>query len=237
MKSDVIYKYLNVCINYFEFISKSEFLKNLYNHTFLTRVGFNAINHVFILNLNKTTIDIAIENTEKAYIYYLEYLEQLHKTNIVCELNHMDAVLFLYNKTIPNYVNETNKNTDIGISNKNSFINFIDIFNFINVVLFWENPNINRGDVLKIVFKYIDLHLLLKNDMLKLYLELSQTNDILYEYDNYLYFLKESHKRIQQKYNKNNTYCAVWKNNYLEKLSDINNRFNNIKDLIHYLLL
>lgn len=238
MKKNIIYKYLNICINYFNFMEKSSVLTSLYNCNFLLLIGFRAINHVFLFNSNY--IDSAVENTEKAYIYYLEYLEQLNKTNMMNELNHMDAILFLYNKTIPNYTGDINTAPD-QLNNMyiiNSEINnkIMPIFHFINTVLFWENQNIKRYEIIKeFICDYVKLFLLLPNDMLNLYFELAQKNSLLSNNDNYVYFLKESHKQIRKKI-KNTNYCIEWKNNYIRKISDIDIKHTNIKEFIHSLL-
>ena len=240
MKKDIIYKYLNVCINYFIFMEKSSFFTSLYNYNFLLLIGFRAINHIFLFNSN--CIDSALENTEKAYIYYLEYLEQLNKTNMMNELNHMDAILFLYNKTIPNYTGDINTAPD-QLNNMyiiNSEINnkIMPIFHFINTVLFWENQNIKRYVIMKeIIFDYVNIFVLLpNNDILNLYFELAQKNGLLSNNDNYIHFLKESHKQIRKKI-KNNDYCIEWKNNYIKKISDTENiKYNTVKELINNLL-
>lgn len=237
MKRDIIYKYLNICINYFNFMEKSLFLTSLYNSNFLLLIGFRAINHVFLFNSNY--IDSAIENTEKAYIYYLEYLEQLNKTNMMNELNHMDAILFLYNKTIPNYTGDATE-----IVNKIDTVDYeiynqiMLIFHFINTLLFWENRNIKRYEIVKeYIFDYIKLFLSLPdNYMLNLYFELAQKNILLSNNDNYVYFLKDSHKQIRKKTNKNNNYCIEWKEKYIQKIPDMDIKYNSIKDLINNLL-
>lgn len=206
MKKDIIYKYLNICINYFYFMENSLFLTSLYNCNFLILIGFRAINHVFLFNSNY--IDFAVENAEKAYIYYLEYLEQLNKTNMMNELNHMDAILFLYNKTIPNYTGNSSESTEIvnKIYTIDSEINnqIVPIIHFTNVFLFWENQHIKRYENMKeYIFDYVKLFLLLsETDMLNLYFELAQKNILLYNNDNYTHFLNESHKQIRKKYTK-----------------------------------
>jgi hypothetical protein len=234
MKEGIIYKYLNICINYFNFMENSLFLTSLYNSNFLLLIGFRAINHVFLFNSNY--IDSAVENTEKAYIYYLEYLEQLNKTNMMNELNHMDAILFLYNKTIPYYTGDSTK-----IINKIDIIDYetiMPIFHFINTLLFWENRNIKRYEIMnEFTIYYVKLFLSLPdNDMLNLYFELAQKNMLLSNNDNYVYFLKESHKQIRKKTNKNNNYCIEWKEKYIQKIPDMDIKYNSIKDLINNLL-
>jgi hypothetical protein len=216
-------------------MEKSSFLTSLYNFNFLLLIGFRAINHVFLFNSNY--IDSAVENTEKAYIYYLEYLEQLNRTNMMNELNHMDAILFLYNKTIPNYTSEINAVSETVDSEINNQI--MQIFHFINYFLFWENQNIKRYEIMKeFMLDYVKLFLLLPdNDMLNLYFELAQKNILLSNKDNYLHFLKESYKQIRKKINKNKNYCIEWKNNYIQKLSYMDNiKYNTVKELIHNLL-
>jgi hypothetical protein len=240
MKKDIIYKYLNICINYFYFMENSLFLTSLYNCNFLILIGFRAINHVFLFN--SKYLNCAVENTEKAYIYYLEYLEQLNKTNMMNELNHMDAILFLYNKTIPNYTGNSSESTEI--VNKIDTVDYeiynqiMLIFHFINSLLFWENQNIKRYEIVKeYIFDYVKLFLLLsETDMLNLYFELAQKNILLYNNDNYTHFLNESHKQIRKKIHKDNNYCIEWKKRYIQKIPDMDIKYNTVKELIHNLL-
>jgi hypothetical protein len=234
MKNEIIYKYLNVCIKYFDFIEKSTFLKALYNRNFLIFIGFRAISYVFIFNSNN--IDSSIENSEKAYIYYLEYLEQLDKTNMMNELNHMDAILFLYNKTIPNYTSEINTSSELYKLNPEVNKQFVHVVGFINSFLFWENQNIKRYEIMKEnIFDYVKI-LSLPNEKINLYFELAQKNALLYDNDNYNYFLKESYKRIKQKMKINNNYWTEWKDSYINNISDMNNNNNDIKKLVKFLL-
>lgn len=229
MKDEIIYKYLNVCIKYFDFIEKSTFLKPLYNRNFLIFIGFRAISYVFIFNSNN--IDSSIENSEKAYIYYLEYLEQLDKTNMMNELNHMDAILFLYNKTIPNYTSEINTSSELYKLNPEVSKQFVHIVGFINSFLFWENQNIKRYEIMKEnIFDYVKI-LSLPNEKINLYFELAQKNALLYDNDNYNYFLKESYKRIKQKMKINNNYWTEWKDSYINNISDMNNNNDNNNDI------
>lgn len=77
--------------------------------------GFNVIQHVFEYANNKTN------NLEKSYFisqqacnYYCEYIEQIHESNLINTLNHNDAIIFVYKKTIFELYN---KNQDTNLSN------------------------------------------------------------------------------------------------------------------------
>ena len=63
-------------------------------------IGLNSIYRVFEYVLIKTkNIEKAYYYAQKTYFYYIEYMEQIHKTNLQNALNQTDAVLFIYKKT------------------------------------------------------------------------------------------------------------------------------------------
>jgi hypothetical protein len=116
---------------------------------------------------------------------------------------------------------------------------FVHVVGFINSFLFWENQNIKRYEIMKEnIFDYIKI-LSLPNEKINLYFELAQKNALLYDNDNYNYFLKESYKRIKQKMKINNNYWTEWKYSYINNISDMNNNNDNnndIKKLVKFLL-
>jgi len=101
MLLNIIYEYLDNMIN-------SEFFAKLENNVFLLSLGFRMMIHIFQLNyIHSKNINDIYFNCQKAYYYYLEYLEQMHSTNMCQELNHLDALLFVYSKTLIKYDNNS----------------------------------------------------------------------------------------------------------------------------------
>lgn len=213
-------KYLFTIFEYIENIENSEFINTLENKIFFIEIGFRAITHIFQNNfIILKDIDTAYYSSKKAYLYYLEYLEQMNKTNMFHDLNHTDAILFIYNKSIIDYNNKnigsatTSTSIHLGFENQN-----IKISKFINVLLWWNNSTIGRYSILKeFSIKYIN-HFLLSTENEKifeniiLYLEIAQNKMMTTE--EYSEFLKESYLRIKKQ-----TFID-WNENVIFKIKD-----------------
>ena len=218
-------KYLYTVFEYIQNIENSKFIKTLENQVFFIEIGFRAITNVFQINfIISKDIDTAYYSSKKAYLYYLEYLEQMNGTNMYDNLNHTDAILFIYNKSIINYSN--NKHI-----NPNAFINdfefgnlYVKISKFINIFLWWNNTNICRHLLLKdFSINYIN-HFLLSTENEKIfeniisYLEIAQKKNMTS--DEYSEFLKETYNRIKkQNFIHWNEYIIVKIKDYDENLN------------------
>jgi len=99
--SDYLNTYLDIIIEYSDAMKESKFITAHLNREFLIYTGFRAITHIFQINYVYTNdLDTSFYSAQKAYIFYLEYLEQMEKTNMSHDLNYTDAIQFLYSKTI-----------------------------------------------------------------------------------------------------------------------------------------
>ena len=93
--------YSDIIIEYLDAMKQSKFITAHMNREFLIYTGFRAITHIFQINYVYTNdLDTSFYSSQKAYIFYLEYLEQMEKTNMSHDLNYTDAIQFLYSKTI-----------------------------------------------------------------------------------------------------------------------------------------
>ena len=137
----------------------------------------------------------------------------------MCEnLDHTDAILFIYNKSIINYsnnkyININSNTTNFGFEPMNTKIS-----KFINILLWWNNKKISRHLILKeFSVKYIN-HFLVSSDNenifenILLYLEIAQKKDMTT--DQYFEFLKETYNRIKkQKF-------IYWNENIILKIKE-----------------
>jgi hypothetical protein len=99
--SDYKNTYVDIIIEYIDAMKKSNFILSNQNKDFLLHIGFRALTHIFQINyLYTNDLEMSFYSSQKAYIFYLEYLEQMEKTNMSHDLNYTDAIQFLYNKTI-----------------------------------------------------------------------------------------------------------------------------------------
>jgi len=99
--SDYLNTYLDIIFEYLDVMKQSNFISTHINREFLIYTGFRAITHIFQINyMVMADLDTSFYSSQKAYIFYLEYLEQMEKTNMSHDLNYTDAIQFLYSKTI-----------------------------------------------------------------------------------------------------------------------------------------
>lgn len=64
-------------------------------------VGINIINKVYEYMLMKYgNMKTANYYAQKSYVYFIEYMEQIHEHGLSLTINHNDAILFIYKKTI-----------------------------------------------------------------------------------------------------------------------------------------
>jgi hypothetical protein len=245
-------------IEYFNLLNQSEIIKNLSNPSNSLYIGLNAVHRVFELILIKTNnIDNAYFYSQKSYFYYLEYLEQIYKSELSQNLNHMDAVLFVYKKTIFDIHNEDDNNGCSSISNIISLnsddlqVNekeIKDIFNkiafFTKTLFFWGNSKISFENRINICKNYLSRYLnrFESIEMISSYIQIIQEKSDL-KYVKYDDLLKEMLNRIE-KTKKINNLTELEKNEYFlvkfyieqdifqEKINS-----NDTKDLIKWLVV
>lgn len=197
-KNLIITKYSNLINEYFDLINKSEIIKNLSNANHHLYIGLVAIHRVFEYILIKmNNLNNAYFYSQRSYCYYLEYLEQVQKSELSNNLNHIDSLLFVYKKSIFDIYNGESNNMDTSISNiltldenllSNSQINIKELLNNINsftkTLFIWDNNNISFDNRIVICKNYL-LRYLTKYDLLNTinsYLEfIQQKTDLSYK--------------------------------------------------------
>jgi hypothetical protein len=153
--SVIIQNYVNVIGEYIELICESKHMNETNTPMSIMYIGFNSLHRVFEYLIIKTkNLEKACQYSKKTFYYYLEYMEQIHRSNLGQSLNHMDAVMFVYRKTIFDlYDGESedsyNTMTNIITYNQDNVINdepdiglFPKLSKFVNTFFYWENPNI-----------------------------------------------------------------------------------------------
>jgi hypothetical protein len=100
VKREIVDKYVRIMHEYFELMLQSDIMAELKYPVLSLNIGVNSLHRVFEYVLLKTkNIDTAYCYAQRTYYYYLEYMEQIYKANLSQNLNHMDAILFVYKKT------------------------------------------------------------------------------------------------------------------------------------------
>ncbi len=101
VKSDLIDKYISVIIEYLNAMNSSEIVQEIEKKDFIIDCGLQSIIHIFKLTyLTTHNSDICVCYSQKGMYCYLEYIEQMIKTNAFIHLNNMDAIVFEYNRTL-----------------------------------------------------------------------------------------------------------------------------------------
>ncbi len=149
MSSEYINVYINAISEYIRSLEKAEFLNDRCD---LIAIGFRALTHVFNMNYLNSNLETALYSSQKAHIYYIEYLSQTKY-----DLNPTNAILFIYTKTLGMYKeNNAKPPFDLRISK------------VAELLYWWENPNIVPSQIPKsLVYDYLSS----SNEYLSFYLE------------------------------------------------------------------
>lgn len=101
VKYRIVEKYYTIIDNYFQQLETLIESNKTIDEKSCMMIGLNLIHRIFDYVLIQTkNIEKTYYYAERTYIYYIEYVEQIHKTNLHMTLNQSDAVLFVYKKTI-----------------------------------------------------------------------------------------------------------------------------------------
>jgi hypothetical protein len=148
-KTDLILKYAVVIYEYFHIMQMSEIMSTLENQHTVIQIGMQSITHIYKLSffLSKQ-ISTAVCHSQKGMYCYLEYIEQMNKTNMLHNLDNTDAVVFIYNKTLTEIYGQnpsTNMMTNILSISENDnykgtdFIKTLEIMSRLANTLLWFN--------------------------------------------------------------------------------------------------
>ena len=109
---EILPNFMNIMTEYMKFISEKITLKKKSYYLFIVERGIDTLIHVFSMIFYYTkNLPLTIYHTQKAYYFYIEFIEQISDDNITfLQLSSRDAVLFVYKKTIYDLNNEYKKN-------------------------------------------------------------------------------------------------------------------------------
>jgi hypothetical protein len=170
IKEQIFSNYLSIIKEYFITINKSDTIKNLVNVNSTLLIGLTAIHRTFEMILLKTkNMDTAFFYSKQAFYYFLEYMQQVRASDLLSSLNHMDAVLFVYKKTVCEVYDKESSSESINnlmtihdnsvLMDENEMKLFMnDIIHYMNIFFFWNNEKItyeNRYYLSQIIDKHI----------------------------------------------------------------------------------
>jgi hypothetical protein len=203
-KQLIIETYYLTIKEYFDKIQESDVIsKSQYSVTSLS-VGLNAIHRVFEYMILKTkNIDKAYYQSQQTYFFFLEYIEQIVNSGLTNKLNHLDAVMFVYKKSIFEFHDGINDNSHtlsniMTLTNESVNINdkewkklFMRISKFLNVLFNWNNNKFDFNFRIQLSKLFLQEYLLNieRLDFITFYLEYIQENFVTYP-EKYIDLLK-----------------------------------------------
>jgi hypothetical protein len=143
--SEILNKFIEVILEYMRFISEKVAKKNKKYNKFIFERGLKTLIHVFSIIFYYTkNLELSFYHTQKAYYFYIEFIEQISDDNITfLQLSSKDAILFVYKKTIFELNNECKKNAKEPSFEEQIIIRTVDLY--INIykgmVLYTMNHN------------------------------------------------------------------------------------------------
>lgn len=183
--SDYINTYIDIIVEYIDAMKKSKFITSNINGDFLVHTGYRAITHIFQINYVYTNdLETSFYSSQKAYIFYLEYLVQMEKTNMSHDLNYTDAIQFLYNKTISHIT----PNTNFKVSNE-----YAKVSRLTELILWSNTIDLYKSDIQK---KTIMNCFHLDYDTITYCLEMAQLRKM--NEDEYALFLSEIYTMLKK---------------------------------------
>lgn len=249
----VTHTYISILKEFVTLINESKHCDSPNNLIITMFIGMNAIHRVFEYILIKTkNIEKVCYYSKKTYYYYLEYMEQIYSSNLHQNLNQMDAMLFVYKKTIFDLYDGENEDTFGTMTNiiaSNGEIMNIDddnvqnmlkkISKIMNTLFYWENTDFTFYER-KELCNYLDFFMkkCFSVPQIVQFLEILQKK-ITMKYPEYLLLLKELFDLNEKKMKKicdiddwtlNKFY--IQKNDFEDKINE-----NNIKGLVKWCFL
>jgi len=242
MNGIIIELYVRLINEYYSIMTQSDIIKQIENKRFIMYVGLNSINNIFKINLITTkNIQITYYYCEKACYCYLEYIEQINKTEALNNLNINDVVTFVYKENITynddkNIVQLTNTHFS-NISNTENLNSLFNILTSISIILLnWNNDNIDETIHTIICQKYFLKYMYLFSEKnMNEYIDYLETilEKIKMNKDIYFDFLEQFYKKIKNKKTAHNGYEI--KNKVVIFMHDYNNDKCKISDIKQFI--
>lgn len=138
----ILTNYLKLLNAYHLLFKKNIVTKSSYYKEFIYTQGMKCLNHIYILLLHYTNnLPFTYYHCEKGIYYFTEFISQIENENSFLKLSSIDAIIFVYKKTIYNI----NKKM-IDISNKENLDKVNSIIKLIikiNKLTYYDTLHIN----------------------------------------------------------------------------------------------
>jgi hypothetical protein len=143
---DILTKFVSSLTEYLVLVSEKIHIKKTDCYNFIIERGVDTISHVFSIILYYTkNLDLAFYHSQKAYYFYIEFIEQISDDNVTfLQLSSKDATTFVYKKTIYEINNDYKKNVNELTNDEKSILKYVDTYMYIYKILvqiFLSNQN------------------------------------------------------------------------------------------------
>ena len=141
-ESFLITNFIKLLDIYHLLFKKNIMTKKLNYVNFIYYQGLKALKHIFIFLLHHTkNLKFTYYHCEKGIYYFTEFISQIENENSFLKLSSIDAIIFVYKKTIYNVNKKISKNTRVpSVEKINSVINLLlKIISMKNYYLLKEN--------------------------------------------------------------------------------------------------
>uniref|UniRef100_A0A6C0KEA1 Uncharacterized protein n=1 Tax=viral metagenome TaxID=1070528 RepID=A0A6C0KEA1_9ZZZZ len=142
-----IIQYEKIINNYLDNIISNIKTSNMTHYKFIIINGLKALNHIFnLLLLYTKNLNLTLKHCEKSHYFYVEFINQISYDNQnFLQLNSIDAILFIYKKTIYDINPEYRKKFTLDNENDNNILKKINTIN--KVIYKIRNYIINNSKI------------------------------------------------------------------------------------------
>ena len=115
--NDLIRRYESIVYDYLAIMNSSETVKSMDIAKYTIQLGLNSITHIYKLVFCMTkNVGISADHCQKGIYCFIEYIEQTYKLGYSiggsAQFDFMDAILFIYDKTISELRTENSNSLD-----------------------------------------------------------------------------------------------------------------------------
>lgn len=237
-RKDLIIRYESIVYDYLGIMNSSETLKTMDCYKFAVQLGLSAITHIYKLAFCMTkNVATSAEHCHKGIYCFIEYIEQTQKIGYinsngsVPSFDFMDAIVFIYDKTLSDLRGGDFQKSDDKYSGSSSiFTNILSVsqsyqahgedftqcktaleqFGRVASILLWfSHPDLSLPDQMKIVDSHlidlltyaVDNECVPSNDLF-LFMETVQETIFNMEKTEYMCFLSALKKQIKKQMKK-----------------------------------
>lgn len=129
-RKELIQKYEAIVYDYLAIMNSSETVKTMDCQKYTVQLGLSAITHIYKLAFCTTkNVSTSADHCHKGIYCFIEYIEQTYKLGHMNAhaIDYMDAVVFIYDKTISELRNSDSTSIDEQSGSSSAFTNILSV--------------------------------------------------------------------------------------------------------------